>query len=152
LTFSKYVLYPVVLFVVFGVWWSPHVFHLLTYSTTHGNRPGFQNVEHFGGRHKVTDKHPVIRFEHNGYQYKFLAPSFLQDVVDYRNDIPVIFDPDDPSEAYVKSFIGLIGDSLLYLIPFFLIWTVLVLHPEFFPRYFTVTIDKDKGVQFKKLS
>jgi hypothetical protein len=133
-TVNKYVLYAVVLVLVFGIGLSTRLYALLIYRRTEGVVAGY----HDQWVHTKTggyNKHfPLIRFKTKTHVVTFAAPSYMYEESRDKVSYPVIYDADEPTNAYVFTFMGFLGTPSLYLGPFFLIWTIFLLGYGFLPK------------------
>ncbi|MFT3679923.1 MAG: DUF3592 domain-containing protein [Ferruginibacter sp.] len=81
--------------------------------------------------------YPVIRFNLNNSSYDFEGSSFLYAGSQMGDSVPVIFDPGDPSKAFVYTYLGFWAPELVYLLPFSLTLTLMVFLDSI-PQYFTI--------------
>ena len=130
MTINKYLLYFIVLFTVFALFLGKRIFHAITYKHSKGVVIGFDYSE---GR-KYTKKYPIIEFEAEKYVIEFTAPSYMAESVYVDKIVDVIYDPKDPGNAYVNNFYGLWGNAFIFLLPFFLIWTIIIIGKDFVPK------------------
>jgi hypothetical protein len=66
-----------------------------------------------------------IEFEYEGYTYTFWTSSFTSSA--HLNKTPVIFNPDDPTDAYQNSFGDFWGWGLIYIALAFVPWSAAAL-------------------------
>ncbi len=130
MTINKYLLYFIVLFIVSAIFLGKRIVHAITYKHTKGVVIAF---DYYEGR-KYTNKYPIIEFETEKYVIEFRAPSYMAENVYVDKIVEVIYDPDNPSNAYVNNFYGLWGNAFVFLLPFFLIWTIIIIGKDFVPK------------------
>jgi hypothetical protein len=56
------------------------------------------------------------------------------DMVNGGSRVLVMYDRDNPGKAYIKNFFGLWGNAFIYLLPFFIIWTICIFHYDLIPK------------------
>lgn len=129
MTINKYLLYFIVLFTVFAFFLGKRIVHAITYKHTQGVVTGF---DYYEGR-KYTKKYPIVEFKTEKYVVEFRAPDYMAETVYVDKIVDVIYDPDQPTNAYVNNFYGLWGNAFIFLLPFFLIWTIIIIGKDFVP-------------------
>ena len=99
-----------IMFLIFGI--NRGLF-ILTGETASGKISNYVN----SGRKRV----PKIYFEFNGYGYSFLATRFSS--ANIADDIPIIFNPDDPEDAYENTFGGFWLWGIIYIAIALVVWS-----------------------------
>lgn len=130
MTINKYLLYIIVLFIFCLLFLGKRIYHAAVYKHTKGTVTGFEI--HKGRR--FVKQYPIIEFEANGYRISFLAPSYMKETVYVDKLVEVIYDEDEPVNAYVNNFYGLWGNAFIYILPFFLFWTIVIIGKDFVPK------------------
>lgn len=133
MTINKYLLYFIVLFVVFSLFLGKRIVRSLTYKHTKGVVTGFDYYERLSKYGTTSTKYPVIEFDTEKYHVTITAPSYMSETVYVDKIVDVIYDPKKPANAYVNNFYGLWGNAFIYLLPFFLIWTIIIIGKDLIP-------------------
>jgi hypothetical protein len=123
---------------VFGIFLLPRVYRLATYETTVGTVTGFDYRQVPGKYGPRTRSYPIVEFETEKYRVGFRIPNYMKDMVNVGGSVLVMYDRENPSNAYVKNFYGLWGNVFIFLLPFFLIWTVCIFHYDLIPKVIKV--------------
>lgn len=123
-------MYFIVLFAVFAFFLGKRIVHALTYKHTQGVVIGF---DYYEGR-KYTKKYPIVEFKTEKYVIEFRAPDYMSETVYVDKIVEVIYDTNNPRDAYVYNFYGLWGNAFIFLLPFFLIWTIIIIGKDFVPK------------------
>ena len=131
---NKYLLYLLVNVVVFSIFLLPRVYRLATYERTMGVVSGFYAEQVPGKIGMHTRSFPVVEFETQKYRVTFLAPDYMKEMVNVGSKALVMYDSDNPEKAYIKNFYGLWGNVFIYLLPFFIIWTICIFHYDLIPK------------------
>jgi hypothetical protein len=136
---NKYKVYFVVLIIGYLIFYFPKIVHLITYSHTTGLVTRFESeyVSRSRGRGYYKN-YPVIEFTTKQYRVTFAAPSFMAELVSEGYTVPVIYDPDQPENAYANTFLGYWGPEAVWLLPLTLMWTGIMLGKNFIPKYIKV--------------
>lgn len=131
---NKYLLYFIVLFIVFAFFLGKRIVRKLTYKQTTGVVTGFAYSERRPGKFGSTsNKYPVVEFDTDKYHVTITAPSYMSETVYVDKIVTVIYDPKKPTNAYVNNFYGLWGNAFIFLLPFFLIWTIIIIGKDLIP-------------------
>lgn len=133
MTINKYLLYFIVLFIVFSLFLGKRIVRRLTYKQTTGVVTGFDYTERLSKYGTTSRKYPVVEFDTDKFHVTITAPSYMSETVYVDKIVPVIYDPKKPTNAYVNNFYGLWGNAFIYLLPFFLIWTIIIIGKELIP-------------------
>ena len=131
---NKYVLYISVTLIVSIILLGPRFYYQLTYERTTGRKAGYykEEVRTKTGGYVLT--YPKIKFYTKDYEVTFLAPSFMDEPYAGVEELDVIYDKNKPENAYAYNFYGFWGPVLVYYIPFFLIWTIIIFSVDFIPK------------------
>ena len=135
---NKYLLYLIVNILVFGILLFPRIYYLISFNRTVGLVTGFD----YSAKYAV----PIIEFKVNENEYHFYGPDYMKETVNPGQQIPVIFNPKNPKQAYVNNFYGLWGDPFVYLLPFFLIFTIVIIGKDFVPEKVRLFVSENKSI------
>lgn len=133
MTINKYLLYVLVLLIVFGFFLFPRIIYLLTYTHAKGVVTGFEYSKGTGKYGRTSKRYPKIEFDTDKYHVTFYGPSYMESTVYTEKIVDVIYNPNNPQKAYINNFYGLWGNAFIYLLPFFLIWTIIIIGKDFIP-------------------
>lgn len=136
MTINKYLLYLIVNIIVFGILLLPRVYFLATFTKTEGMVTGFD----YGYKYAV----PIIEFKAGDMEYSFYGPDYMKENVNSGQKIQVIYNPKNPKQAYVNNFYGFWGDPFVYLLPFFIIFTIIIIGKDFIPIKVKLFFSKSK--------
>jgi hypothetical protein len=131
---SKYSLYIIVLFILSALFLGPRFFYMLTYERTIGRKAGYYYEKISTKTGGYTKLYPKIRFYTDEYEVIFLAPSYMKEPYEGIEEVAVIYDKKNPENAYAYNFYGFWGPVLVYYLPIFLVWTILVFSINFMPK------------------
>lgn len=134
MTINKYTLYIIVLLTVFSIFLIPRLYVLLNYHRTNAIVTGFHNERLTGKSGWYTNSYPIIEFDTEKDHITFYAPSYMYETVKIDSLVQVIYNPKQPTNVYVNNFYGLWGKAFIFLLPFFLIWTICIFSVNFIPR------------------
>jgi len=124
---------------------APRLYYYYTYERSIGKVTKFYLFSSHGRKFTTHKKYPIIEFDSKEYHIKFTGPAFMSESVKQDDNVPVIYDKKNPENAYVLTFHGFWGDAFIYMLPFFLIWTICILRSDFIPKYIDIT--KLRGYQ-----
>ncbi len=131
---DKFILYFLVVAFVVTLLCGRRLYAYLFYDRTEGRVTSFEKVWVNTKRGGYYNNYPVVEFDTKEYHVSFIAPPYMEEVAGIGKNFTVLYNRKNPEDAYVLNFYGLWGESAKYLIPFFLIWTIVVLSPDFIPR------------------
>lgn len=131
---NKYYLYFIVLFAVLLISMGPNSIHLLTYQKTPARVFGYEEFETGGSYDSRIERFPRIIYTINDVEYTLLAPSFMAEASKKMDSVTVYYDASNPEKAFLFNFYGFWGPQMVFVIPFFLIWTGFVFSPGIIPR------------------
>ena len=121
LLINKYKIYFVVISIFIGFTIFPKAWKTYTYNKTKGIVRYFLYKENESSRRKTKTFYPLVDFTVKNTNYTCLGSSFQHEEI-YRGDtVSVIYNEKDPEQAYVYTFLGFWGPTLVYFIPIALI-------------------------------
>jgi hypothetical protein len=123
-------------FIVFGILLLPRVYFLATFTKTEGMVTGFD----YGYKYAV----PIIEFRVGDIEYNFNGPDYMKGNVNSGQKVLVIYNPKNSKQAYVNNFYGLWGDPFIYLLPFFIIFTIIIIGKDFIPLKVKLFVSKNR--------
>lgn len=142
LRINKYLLYWVI--IVITCWFTilPRCWHAITFSKTIGE------VRHFG-YYKIPYKrgyriawYPIVDFSLENKNYSFLGSDVQHDELNRGDKVELIYNPKNPSDAYIYSWLGFWAPPLVYFIPIFIIVSGFLLSVGFLPRVLVIKLKK----------
>lgn len=107
---------------------------MITYEKTIGRKAGYYLKKVSTKTGGYTKSYPRIRFYTDEYEVTFLAPSYMKEPYEGVEEFIVIYDKKEPENAYAYNFYGFWAQPLSYLLPIFLIWTILIFSVDFIPK------------------
>jgi hypothetical protein len=138
ITISKFLIYYLLIIGLLIPTIFKDFYYALTFEKTKGEIESFLFKESTGKRGgKVTRYYPVVQYQVGDTLYSCLGSEFLHEGSYLHDKVPIIYQPDNPSHAFVYSFLGFWATELVYIIPFSLMLTLMVFLDSI-PKYITI--------------
>ena len=131
---NKYILYWTIIIFTSCFTIAPKIWYAITFSKTNGMIRHFVFSEDETGSRTKTTWYPLIDFEIKSQKISFYGSDLEHDEFDRGDIVPVIYNAKNPKDAYVYSFPGFWGPSLLYFLPVFVFASAFLLSVGFLPR------------------
>jgi len=136
---SKYLVYFIILFFLLRPV-ARKTWYALTFTKTKGVVVYFREHEFYTSRGRRVTEYPVVEFTVNQQAYRCVGSSFQKEAVNIEQQLPVIYDPDNISHAYVYTFLGYWGPNVAYLAPAILLFSLMFLGLDSVPKMLTLKI------------
>ena len=131
---NKYILYLIVTLLVSLILIGPRIYYILTYERIVGRKDGVYREEVSTKTGSYIKTYPKIKFETKQDEVTFLAPSYMEEPYAGIDEIEVIYDKNNPENAYAYNFYGFWGPVFIYYLPFILVWTIIIFSADFIPK------------------
>lgn len=122
ISFSKYLLCGLILFVFIWHFYSQKIIHAFTYRTTTGS-VDYITYRTYGSRNR-TAYYPVVKYTVNGEEFRCIGSSYERDELHPHDPAAVLYDPADPANGNVYTFLGYWAPYLTFTISFVLVVTL----------------------------
>ena len=134
---SKYLVFYILMLILLKPLY-PKIIDALRYHKTVGVVDAFTFTEYDGYRGKRTRYYPVVKFTVNADTFTCYGSSLQHDGLYVHDSIRVMYDPGNPSKAYVYTFLGFWAPRLTYIIPLSVILLLTFFGLTNIPRYFSI--------------
>lgn len=131
---NKYYLYLVTTLLACLIFLGPKLYYVLAYKRTTGEIMSHKTVRYTSKHGRRSANLPRIVFKAGENEITFYAPDFSYEVYGDAGTVPVLYNPDNPQDAFVYGFMGLWGSTLVYLGPIWVIWTICIFSVGFIPK------------------
>jgi hypothetical protein len=136
-SFSKYLIY----FILMGFLLKPlinKVWYAITFNNAKGVVKSITFTDYQGRKGKQTNYYPVVDFIIGADTFTCYGSSFQHDGLYVHDSVSVIYNPKNPNNAYVYSFLGSWAPKFVYIIPFSLILSLGFLGIDSIPENFVI--------------
>jgi hypothetical protein len=134
ISINKYYLYLATALLACFIFVGPKLYYVLAYERATGKLMGHKIVRYHSKNSRRTAVLPRIVFQAGKDEIEFYAPDFTKEVYGNTGTVPVLYNPDNPQQAFVNNFMGLWGKTLVYLGPVWAIWTICIFSAGFIPK------------------
>ena len=134
---SKYLLY----FIAMGLLLKqllPKIWYSFSFIKTKGIVDSYTYSEYQGRRGRTTSYYPVVNYVVRSDTFTCYGSSFEHDELHPNDKVSVIYDPGDPANAFVYTFLGFWAPRLTYIIPFSLLLSLAFLGLDSIPTHITI--------------
>ncbi|MBS1511560.1 MAG: hypothetical protein JST86_12005 [Bacteroidetes bacterium] len=121
LEFSKYLLKYLFLAAIVAVFILPKLIRIIRFDKTTGT------VDHFTfyNGYRRTYYYPVVYYQVKDSSYLCVGNNMEKDELFVGDNVNVLYDPGNPDDGYLYTFIGYWGSTIVITVPCFLVATLL---------------------------
>ncbi|MBP6430160.1 MAG: DUF3592 domain-containing protein [Ferruginibacter sp.] len=135
---NKYKLYLVLMLILLGATYGKQIWYALTFIKTTGIIREYESQLNYGGRRTTISYFPLVDFNLGEATYSFYGSSNLHETYVEGSKVPVIYNPKNPSKAYVYTFLGYWGNSFLIVFPIFVVLSMFLLSVGVLPKILVI--------------
>ncbi len=141
---NKYKLYFLLLGLLLACTYGKQLWYTLTYKKTSGIIREYIMKKNKGRRARVS-YYPIVDFKTGDSLYAFYGSANLHDTYYDGSTVPVIYNPQNPNEAFVYTFLGFWGNSFLIVFPLFVVISMFLLPVGALPKILVINKNSIKN-------